>query len=116
MGRTPTGPARDRTHGACGVAAGLLAALPDGLLRAVFDVELPQPGAYAVAMCFLPRATGARGAAEQALEEGVTGAGARRSRRCAAARLGASLVVTAIADGRRCAAVVDTALQAPMGV
>lgn len=35
---------------------------------------------------------------------------------CGDARLGASLVVTAIADGRRCAAVVDTALQAPVGV
>lgn len=66
-------------------------------------------------MCFLPRASGARGAAEQALEEG----GDRRWGETLTAlrgRLGASLVVTAIADGRRCAAVVDTALQAPMGV
>jgi glutamate synthase (NADPH/NADH) small chain len=35
---------------------------------------------------------------------------------CGDARLGASLVVSAIADGRRCAAAVDAALQATIGV
>jgi glutamate synthase domain-containing protein 2/glutamate synthase domain-containing protein 1/glutamate synthase domain-containing protein 3 len=116
MVRTPTGPARHRTHGSCGVAAiahlsgaprhdvvsralqalanlahrgaegadvdtgdgaGLLAALPDDLLRAGFDVDLPAPGAYGVAMCFLPRDAIARGAAEQELEHQMASAGMR---------------------------------------
>ncbi len=50
-----------------GDGAGILMQMPDELLRAVVDFELPPPGAYGVLMCFLP----------------TDDAGARaRSRRC----------------------------------
>ncbi|HVC84911.1 MAG TPA: glutamate synthase large subunit [Solirubrobacteraceae bacterium] len=37
-----------------GDGAGLLIQIPDDFLRAVVDFELPAPGRYGVAMCFLP--------------------------------------------------------------
>ena len=37
-----------------GDGAGILMQMPDELLRAVVDFELPPPGAYGVLMCFLP--------------------------------------------------------------
>src|ERR1700693_5789763 len=40
--------------------AGILMQLPDELLRAVVDFELPGPGAYGVLMCFLPNDPAAR--------------------------------------------------------
>jgi glutamate synthase (NADPH/NADH) large chain len=46
-----------------GDGAGCLIQIPDGLLRAWAEGEglvLPEPGAYAVAMCFLPREESAR--------------------------------------------------------
>jgi len=38
-----------------GDGAGMLVQMPDRFLRAVADFELPEPGRYGVAMCFLPR-------------------------------------------------------------
>src|ERR1700677_187121 len=43
-----------------GDGAGILMQMPDELLRAVVDFELPPPGEYGVLMCFLPTDTGAR--------------------------------------------------------
>src|SRR5580704_12392882 len=37
-----------------GDGAGILLQMPDALLRATVDFELPPPGRYGVAMCFLP--------------------------------------------------------------
>jgi len=39
---------------ATGDGAGMLLQIPDALLRAVVDFELPAPGAYGVGVCFLP--------------------------------------------------------------
>src|SRR5205807_8763844 len=38
-----------------GDGAGMLVQMPDRFLRSVVDFELPEPGRYGVAMCFLPR-------------------------------------------------------------
>src|SRR6266511_2084656 len=38
-----------------GDGAGILLQMPDALLRATVDFELPARGRYGVAMCFLPR-------------------------------------------------------------
>ena len=46
-----------------GDGAGILMQMPDELLRAVVDFELPPPGAYGVLMCFLPTDAGAARAA-----------------------------------------------------
>src|ERR1700755_939142 len=46
-----------------GDGAGILIQIPDALLRAwaaAAEVELPEPGDYGVAMCFLPRDTASR--------------------------------------------------------
>ena len=43
-----------------GDGAGILMQMPDELLRAVVDFELPPRGAYGVLMCFLPTDAGAR--------------------------------------------------------
>src|SRR5271156_1424067 len=43
-----------------GDGAGILLQMPDELLRAVVDFELPRMGEYGVLMCFLPRDDGAR--------------------------------------------------------
>jgi glutamate synthase (NADPH/NADH) large chain len=59
-----------------GDGAGILLQVPDAFLRAVCDVELPPPGAYAVGTAFLPsdleEAEKSRAAVEQlAAEEGL---------------------------------------------
>ncbi len=64
-----------------GDGAGILMQLPDELLRAAVDFELPPAGEYGVLMCFLPTDDGVRGRLE-ALLEGIV---ARRG--SAAARL-----------------------------
>ena len=38
-----------------GDGAGLLMQMPDALLRGSVDFDLPEPGRYGVAVCFLPR-------------------------------------------------------------
>jgi glutamate synthase (NADPH/NADH) large chain/glutamate synthase (ferredoxin) len=54
-----------------GDGAGILMQLPDELLRAVVDFELPPPGDYGVLMCFLPTDPQQRGELEQLLEQTV---------------------------------------------
>ncbi len=57
-----------------GDGAGCLIQIPDALLRAWAEGEklgLPEPGDYAVAMCFLPRDEAARAVAEARLERFV---------------------------------------------
>ncbi|MEX2289843.1 MAG: glutamate synthase large subunit [Mycobacteriales bacterium] len=59
-----------------GDGAGILVQVPDGFLRAVLDVELPEPGCYAIGTAFLPQdeaeATAARAAIDAiAREEGL---------------------------------------------
>ncbi len=60
-----------------GDGAGILMQMPDELLRAVVDFELPQPGAYGVLMCFLPRDPGPRRRLEEMLERTVRAEGQR---------------------------------------
>jgi len=60
-----------------GDGAGILMQMPDGLLRAVVEFELPPRGAYGVLMCFLPTDSGARGALEGLLERTVREEGQR---------------------------------------
>src|SRR4051812_32003845 len=50
-----------------GDGAGILMQLPDGFFRAVVEEELPPPGQYGVAVCFLPRDDAARRAELQRL-------------------------------------------------
>jgi glutamate synthase domain-containing protein 2/glutamate synthase domain-containing protein 1/glutamate synthase domain-containing protein 3 len=54
-----------------GDGAGILMQMPDELLRAVVDFELPPPGQYGVLMCFLPTAEEARAGLERLLEQTV---------------------------------------------
>ena len=54
-----------------GDGAGILMQMPDELLRAVVDFELPPMGSYGVLMCFLPRDPEARGRLEALLEQTV---------------------------------------------
>jgi glutamate synthase domain-containing protein 2/glutamate synthase domain-containing protein 1/glutamate synthase domain-containing protein 3 len=54
-----------------GDGAGILMQIPDELLRAVVDFELPRPGTYGVLMCFLPTEETARASFEQLLERTV---------------------------------------------
>jgi glutamate synthase domain-containing protein 2/glutamate synthase domain-containing protein 1/glutamate synthase domain-containing protein 3 len=60
-----------------GDGAGILMQMPDELLRATVDFELPPPGAYGVLMCFLPTDPGARGRLEELLEWTVREEGQR---------------------------------------
>src|ERR1700730_594942 len=60
-----------------GDGAGILMQMPDELLRATVDFELPEPGAYGVLMCFLPTEPGARGRLEELLERTVREEGQR---------------------------------------
>ena len=60
-----------------GDGAGILLQMPDELLRAVVDFELPPAGAYGVMMCFLPRDDGARAGLEALLERTVVAEGQR---------------------------------------
>ncbi|MDP9401158.1 MAG: glutamate synthase large subunit [Actinomycetota bacterium] len=54
-----------------GDGAGILLQLPDAFLRAAVDFELPAPGGYGVAMCFLPRDPQRRAKLEALLELNV---------------------------------------------
>jgi len=60
-----------------GDGAGILMQMPDELLRATVDFELPPAGAYGVLMCFLPTDAGARGRLEALLERIVREEGQR---------------------------------------
>jgi glutamate synthase domain-containing protein 2/glutamate synthase domain-containing protein 1/glutamate synthase domain-containing protein 3 len=60
-----------------GDGAGILLQMPDELLRAVVDFELPQRGEYGVLMCFLPREDAARARLEALLERTVVAEGQR---------------------------------------
>jgi glutamate synthase domain-containing protein 2/glutamate synthase domain-containing protein 1/glutamate synthase domain-containing protein 3 len=60
-----------------GDGAGILVQLPDAFLRAVAGFELPEPGRYGVAVCFLPSDAAARAAAERLLERTVQQEGQR---------------------------------------
>ncbi|HEX5853497.1 MAG TPA: glutamate synthase subunit alpha, partial [Solirubrobacteraceae bacterium] len=60
-----------------GDGAGILMQLPDELLRAVVDFELPAPGSYGVLMCFLPTDISVRVRLESLLERTVEGEGQR---------------------------------------
>jgi glutamate synthase (NADPH) large chain len=51
-----------------GDGAGILVQMPDRFLRSVVDFELPEPGRYGVAMCFLPRDEARRSKLEALLE------------------------------------------------
>jgi glutamate synthase domain-containing protein 2/glutamate synthase domain-containing protein 1/glutamate synthase domain-containing protein 3 len=60
-----------------GDGAGILMQIPDEMLRAVVDFELPAPGGYGVLMCFLPTDAAARGRLEGLLERTVREEGQR---------------------------------------
>jgi glutamate synthase (NADPH/NADH) large chain/glutamate synthase (ferredoxin) len=60
-----------------GDGAGILMQIPDELMRAVVDFELPPLGAYGVLMCFLPRDDAARARLQDLLERTVLGEGQR---------------------------------------
>ena len=60
-----------------GDGAGILMQMPDELLRAVVDFELPPPGEYGVLMCFLPQDDAARARLEALLERTVAAEGQR---------------------------------------
>jgi len=60
-----------------GDGAGILMQMPDELLRAVVDFELPPAGRYGVLMCFLPTEPAARERLEALLERTVRAEGQR---------------------------------------
>ncbi len=60
-----------------GDGAGILMQMPDELLRAVVDFELPPAGQYGVLMCFLPTDEQARASLEALLERTVQAEGQR---------------------------------------
>src|SRR3954454_19245151 len=60
-----------------GDGAGILLGMPDDWARAVAPGELPGPGSYGVAVCFLPQAPGVRDDVERRLEEIVHREGQR---------------------------------------
>jgi glutamate synthase domain-containing protein 2/glutamate synthase domain-containing protein 1/glutamate synthase domain-containing protein 3 len=60
-----------------GDGAGILMQMPDELLRAMVDFDLPPPGAYGVLMCFLPTDTATRERLEGLLERTVREEGQR---------------------------------------
>jgi glutamate synthase domain-containing protein 2/glutamate synthase domain-containing protein 1/glutamate synthase domain-containing protein 3 len=60
-----------------GDGAGILMQMPDELLRAVADFELPAAGAYGVLMCFLPTDPAVRARLEELLERTVVAEGQR---------------------------------------
>jgi glutamate synthase domain-containing protein 2/glutamate synthase domain-containing protein 1/glutamate synthase domain-containing protein 3 len=59
-----------------GDGAGIMMQLPDRLLRSIWP-ELPDPGRYGVAMCFLPHDPVRRAALEAVLEDTCVGRGLR---------------------------------------
>ncbi len=58
-----------------GDGAGILVQVPDVFLRSVVPFELPPPGRYGVAVCFLPHHAERRRLLEQTLEEAVLAEG-----------------------------------------
>ncbi|HLB21126.1 MAG TPA: glutamate synthase subunit alpha, partial [Solirubrobacteraceae bacterium] len=60
-----------------GDGAGILMQMPDELLRAVVDFELPALGAYGVLMCFLPTDDDVRARLQRLLEKTVEAEGQR---------------------------------------
>ncbi len=60
-----------------GDGAGILMQMPDELLRAVVDFELPPLGSYGVLMCFLPTEDAARASLQELLERTVVAEGQR---------------------------------------
>jgi glutamate synthase domain-containing protein 2/glutamate synthase domain-containing protein 1/glutamate synthase domain-containing protein 3 len=58
-----------------GDGAGILMQMPDELLRAVVEFELPPPGQYGVLMCFLPRDSAVRERLASMLERTVSAEG-----------------------------------------
>jgi glutamate synthase domain-containing protein 2/glutamate synthase domain-containing protein 1/glutamate synthase domain-containing protein 3 len=60
-----------------GDGAGILMQMPDELLRATVDFELPPAGSYGVLMCFLPREEKSRARLEALLERTVGELGQR---------------------------------------
>ena len=58
-----------------GDGAGILVQLPDAFLRATAGFELPPPGRYGVAVCFLPQEASRRHELEQLLEQTVLAEG-----------------------------------------
>jgi glutamate synthase domain-containing protein 2/glutamate synthase domain-containing protein 1/glutamate synthase domain-containing protein 3 len=60
-----------------GDGAGILMQMPDELLRATVEFELPPAGSYGVLMCFLPREASARARLEALLERTVAELGQR---------------------------------------
>src|SRR3954470_18523121 len=60
-----------------GDGAGILVQLPDSFFRATLQAELPPPGRYGVAVCFLPHDRARRVALEQLLEATVAEEGQR---------------------------------------
>jgi glutamate synthase domain-containing protein 2/glutamate synthase domain-containing protein 1/glutamate synthase domain-containing protein 3 len=58
-----------------GDGAGILVQVPDAFLRSVVPFELPSPGRYGVAVCFLPHQPERRRLLEQLLEEAVLAEG-----------------------------------------
>ena len=60
-----------------GDGAGMLLQLPDELLRAVIGSDLPPPGRYGVAVCFLPQAEERRAELEELLTKTVEAEGQR---------------------------------------
>ena len=103
-----------------GDGAGILMQMPDELLRAVVDFELPPAGRYGVLMCFLPTDAAARRAPEALLERTVARRGpaaarlARRADRRASTRArwpapaGRSIRQLFVGAGRRAASTTRT--------
>ncbi|HUA73218.1 MAG TPA: glutamate synthase large subunit [Solirubrobacteraceae bacterium] len=60
-----------------GDGAGILMQMPDELLRATVDFELPPQGGYGVLMCFLPTETGERERVQALLEQTARDEGQR---------------------------------------
>ncbi|MGX6447080.1 glutamate synthase large subunit [Patulibacter sp. S7RM1-6] len=60
-----------------GDGAGILTQIPHGFFRAVVDFELPEPGRYAVGMCFLPQDAAQRQKVEDMIERNVRVEGQR---------------------------------------
>ena len=60
---------------ATGDGAGILLQLPDAFLREAVQFPLPDPGRYAVAVCFLPRTEHARAEAMELIERSVEAGG-----------------------------------------
>ena len=60
-----------------GDGAGILLQIPDTFFRAVAGVELPEPGMYAVGMCYLPTDAERRTEVEALIEETIAGEGQR---------------------------------------